>query len=108
MYQYRAKCTVEDCNNAFRNYNYDDYDDDSHLSEEREGSQHLRRGFHNTLVSIFAACRSIRSLSQSMSSLARTRNRVGGLLPFPSSSRASADALAREMPSESGGVAPTF
>jgi hypothetical protein len=81
MYQYRAKCTVEDCNNAFRNYNYDDYDDDSHLSDGRERSQHLRRGFHNTLVSIFAACRSIRSLSQSMSSLARTRNRVGGYPP---------------------------
>ena len=81
MYQYRAKCTVEDCNNAFRNYNYDDYDDDSHLSDERERSQQLRRGFHNTLVSIFAACRSIRSLTHLMSSLARTRNRVGGYPP---------------------------
>jgi hypothetical protein len=57
MYRYRAKCIVEDCNNAFRNYNYDDYDDDSDLSDERGRSQHLHRSFHNTLVSIFAACR---------------------------------------------------
>ena len=55
MYRYRGKCTVEDCANAFRNYNYDDYDDDSDLSDERGQRQHLRRSFHNTLLSIIAA-----------------------------------------------------
>ena len=54
MYRYRGKCTVDDCANAFRNYNYDDYDDDSDLSDERGQRQHLRRNFHNTLLSIIA------------------------------------------------------
>ena len=80
MYRHRAKCTVEDCN-AFRNYNYEDYDDDSDLSDERERSQHLLRGFHDTLVSIFAACRSIRSLGQPFPSRARTSDYVSGLSP---------------------------
>jgi hypothetical protein len=58
MYRFREKCTVEDCNNAFRNYNYDDYDDDSDLSNERGRRQNLSRSFHDTLVSIIAGCHS--------------------------------------------------